>query len=54
MTFIAEPIGRCGCGNLVTHRIMGHPGNVDYGKACEKCANRQADSLTAAKVVPKR
>lgn len=54
MPFTVEKIGTCGCGNPVTHRILGHPGNVDYGKACERCATRKAGQLDAAKVVPKR
>lgn len=53
MTFTVEKIGTCGCGEPVTHRIIGHPGNVDYGKGCERCAERRAANLNAAKVEPK-
>lgn len=53
MAFTVEQIGTCGCGKPVTHRIIGHPGNVEYGKACKACAERKATQLDAAKVVPK-
>jgi hypothetical protein len=51
--FTTDQLGSCSiCGQLATHRIIGHPGNVPYGLVCKRHIRTRLAELNKAHQTP--